>query len=126
MSSFFQSIHNFFVGHTDSGHAAVGAESVHVPVTSEEESATGRLSDAAAPEGQEFYVYNGPTVSTVGELADVLNQASEETFRHHINGSDNDFADWVRNVFDDDAAAAVIESARNPSEVVYILDTLST
>jgi len=58
-------------------------------------------------------------------LADVLDQASEETFRHHINGGENDFANWVREVFDDEAAAAVIESARNPSEIVYILDTLS-
>ena len=124
MARFFQSIHNFFFGSASSGQPAVGAEAVAVPVTSEEESATGRLADAVAPDGKEFYVHNGPAVSTVNELADELSQAPEATFRHHVS-DDNDFANWVRDVFDDDPAAAVIESARNPAEVVYILDTLA-
>jgi hypothetical protein len=123
--SFLQSIKEFFVGSHDAGNHRGSTEPVNIPVTSEEEAASGRLAGVTAPEDEMFHIYKGPSVSTVGELADALNTAPNEVFRHHIRHNSNDFANWVRNVFNDDAAAAVIESARNPSEVVYILDTLS-
>jgi hypothetical protein len=127
MGSFFTTLKNAFTGSHSSGqHREVHPEAVRVPVTeTEPENKSGRLADAHAPEGQAFNVHQGPTVTTVADLADALDQAPKETFRHHISNQHNDFAVWIREVFNDEAAAAVVESARNPSEVVYILDTLS-
>lgn len=129
MSSFFTTLKGLFGTSTSTGRRKqpnVEPEAVRVPVQEDEAAkSSGRLASCEAPEGKEFYVHDGPAVATVRELADALNQASQETFQHHLSGDQNDFARWIREVFADDAAAAVVESARNPSEIVYILDTLS-
>ncbi len=127
MASFFTTLKNTLFGSaTTNSQPAVHPEAVKVPVTEAgPESKSGRLSDAEASADQAFKVHQGPTVRTVGELADALDQAPKATFRHHISNERNDFATWIREVFEDQAAAAVVESARNPSEIVYILDTLS-
>lgn len=128
MSSFFTTVKNILFGSGRSGGSPKQQpHEVKVPVTEEgrHHDAHGRLATDTAPPEKAFDVHQGPRVSTVGELADALDQAPIETFRHHISNQHNDFATWIRDVFEDDAAAAVVESARNPSEVVYILDTLS-
>lgn len=127
MSSFFTTLTNAFTGsHQSASQSEVHPKAVKVPVTEKTpESKRGRLANAEAPVEQAFDVHQGPKVTTVADLADALDQAPEETFRHHISNQQNDFATWIREVFEDEAAAAVVESARNPSEVVYILDTLS-
>lgn len=128
MSSFFTSLTNLLFGSGRSDESSdQRPHEVKVPVTEEEQhhDAHGRLATDTAPPEQAFDIHMGPNVTTVGELADALDQAPIETFRHHISSQHNDFATWIRDVFEDDAAAAVVESARNPSEVVYILDTLS-
>lgn len=127
MTSFFTTLKNTLFGSsTASRQSAVHPEAVKLPVTeTDPEAKSGRLADTEAPADQAFKVHQGPTVRTVAELADALDQAPKTTFRHHISNERNDFATWIREVFEDQAAAAVVESARNPSEVVYILDTLS-
>lgn len=127
MSSFFTAIKQTFgFGAQQQTAHDQEPEAVHIPVEEVEDSkAAGRLSGLRAPDGKEFYVHEGSTVSTVRGLADALNKAPESVFHHHITKQKNDFARWIREVFDDEAAASVLESARNPSEVVYILDTLS-
>jgi hypothetical protein len=127
MGSFFTTIKKAFNNSRSvSQHNEVHPEAVRVPVTeAEPENKSGRLADARASDDQAFDVHQGPMVTTVADLADALDQAPKETFRHHISNQHNDFAVWIREVFNDEAAAAVVESARNPSEVVYILDTLS-
>jgi len=142
MSGFFTAIKNAFAASTDSQtRQDVHPQAVDVPVQSTDtermsskdagsprssaNKSTGRLAGKRAEDGEQFYVHEGPAVSTVAELADVLAQADRGVFEHHISAGHNDFADWIRGVFGDDTAAAVVESARNPSEVVYILDTLS-
>jgi len=127
MNSFFTTIKKTLFGTRQAaGQSAVHPKAVKVPIEETSSHASrGRLAGATASPDQAFDVHKGPKVTTVAELADFLDQAPKETFRHHISGQHNDFAAWIREVFEDDAAAAVVESARNPSEVVYILDTLS-
>lgn len=127
MSSFFTTIKKVLFGtRQPANQSAVHPQAVNVPVKETgPQSKQGRLAGVSAAPDQAFDIHQGPKVTTVAELADFLDQAPKETFRHHISGQHNDFAAWIREVFEDDAAAAVVESARNPSEVVYILDTLS-
>lgn len=101
------------------------SNAVHIPVDSSAVKSPGRLADKQAPEGEGFHIHNGPTVYTVGELAEYLRSASETVFEHHVGEGYNDFACWIMDVFEDPAAAEVVASARNPSEIVYILDSLS-
>lgn len=99
--------------------------SVQIPVQPGKSSSSWLLHQRTAPEGQEFHLHHGPSVATIGELADALADADDEVFFHHTEGERNDFACWVRDVFDESGAAAVIASADSRKRLVYILDLLN-
>lgn len=56
---------------------------------------------------QAFYVNYGPTIYSVAELAEALdnNQISDESFTYHVNDQNNDFVNWIRGVFHEEALA---------------------
>ena len=65
---------------------------------------------AEASEDKAFYIYSGPKVKSLRELASELDVMSEESFRHHTTGK-NDFSAWVKGVFKDAGLASDIEKA---------------
>lgn len=65
---------------------------------------------AEAGEDKAFYIYSGPKVKSLRELASELDVMSDESFRHHTTGK-NDFSAWVKGVFKDAALASDIENA---------------
>lgn len=66
----------------------------------------------AAPE-QCFWVSNGPILKNIEELANVLPDMAEDTFRHHVNSDKNDFSNWVRDVIGDQKLANDLLSSKN-------------
>ena len=46
-----------------------------------------------------FFVNDGKVIQSIGELADVLSEISDETYSYHVNAEKNDFANWVGDVF---------------------------
>ena len=69
------------------------------------------LSDAA-PE-QCFWVNNGPILKNMEELANVLPQIGDETFRHHVNSDKNDFSSWVNDIIGDKKLANDLLSSKS-------------
>lgn len=65
-----------------------------------------------------FWVHNGPIVSNLKQLPDILNKMSEENFRHHVNNEKNDFSNWVRDVLGDAKLADEIKPIRNKIEMI--------
>lgn len=57
-----------------------------------------------------FYVYSGPTLKSLSDLANELETMSDDSFRHHTTGK-NDFSNWVKDVFKDFELASKIEKA---------------
>jgi len=50
-------------------------------------------------EGPEcFWVNHGPVVSSLPDLLDAVEHMSDETFKHHIQGGQNDFVVWIDEV----------------------------
>ena len=67
--------------------------------------------------GQCFWVNNGPIVRNIYEMADVLANIKDETFRHHVNSEKNDIANWARDVLKDDELALSISKASSNSRI---------
>lgn len=53
-----------------------------------------------APQGKEFHFSNGTTIHSLEELAYYLKFALPETVQKHIREQTNDFAEWIRGVFE--------------------------
>ena len=52
-----------------------------------------------APEEYSFVLHDGRKLKTAYELIDELETMSEESFRNYVNEMKNDFANWLRDVF---------------------------
>lgn len=68
----------------------------------------------AAMAHEAFWVANGEILHTVADLAEVLRDLDESTFRHHVNHEKNDFAVWVEEVLGETACAADLHRAKTP------------
>jgi hypothetical protein len=54
------------------------------------------------PQEKQFWCHDGKVLRSLPELGMALGQMNEETFRHHLSGSRNDFSNWVRDVIGDE------------------------
>lgn len=62
---------------------------------------------------QYFYLHNGIPLKSLAELIDQLVNMDEELFRYHVNEKNNDFANWIRDVFGAKELARRISMSRS-------------
>ena len=67
-----------------------------------------RILGDARPEHQ-FYLKNGAVVKNLYELHSILGAIDHKTFKHHVNETKNDFANWVLHVHKDPELAEKIQ-----------------
>ncbi|MDD3655301.1 MAG: hypothetical protein PHI72_00830 [Atribacterota bacterium] len=48
---------------------------------------------------QYFYLHNGTPIKSLAELIDQLINMEQELFCYHVHSKNNDFANWIRDVF---------------------------
>lgn len=60
-------------------------------------------------ESKHFYAKDGSSLRNVFDLYDFIRACDDSTFRHHVDGSRNDLAAWVRDVVLDEELAQRIE-----------------
>ena len=65
-----------------------------------------------APE-QCFWVNNGPILKNLEELANVLPQMNDDSFKHHVNNEKNDFSVWINDIIGDKNLANGLLSSKN-------------
>ncbi|HOR41550.1 MAG TPA: hypothetical protein PK111_00010 [Atribacterota bacterium] len=46
-----------------------------------------------------FYLHNSTPIKNLAELIDQLVNMDQELFSYHVNPDNNDFANWLRDVF---------------------------
>ncbi|MFH2027521.1 MAG: hypothetical protein ABIJ08_00130 [Nanoarchaeota archaeon] len=68
-------------------------------------------------EDKYFWVNNGPAISNIAGLSDVLKVMSDETFKHHVTDDRNDFYNWIRYVVDDEVLARDIQKINTQTEM---------
>lgn len=69
-----------------------------------------------APETQSFVLKDGRKLKTMYELIDELETMPDETFREHVNEWKNDFATWIKDVFQAPNLADEIRHIQNRIE----------
>jgi hypothetical protein len=59
--------------------------------------------------GKQFYAHDGRVLKNLWDLYAYLKNCEESEFRHHVDGSKNDLAAWVRNVIKDEDLASYMD-----------------
>jgi len=72
-----------------------------------------------APSTQQyFYLNNGKKLKNIAELMESLKDMSQDLFSFHVNKQNNDFANWIRDIFGAKELARRISRARYPSSML--------
>jgi len=68
------------------------------------------------PSKHKFWLHGGKSVKGLHELYEELADMNDEVFSHHVTRTKNDFADWVRFVYQDEDLAMNLARAKNRGE----------
>ncbi|MEM4240023.1 MAG: hypothetical protein QXM31_00685 [Candidatus Woesearchaeota archaeon] len=66
-----------------------------------------------APVEKHFVLQDGRKIESLFQLVDELETMAEDTFRSHVNEWKNDFANWVRDVFESPRLADEMQKVRD-------------
>lgn len=72
-----------------------------------------RADPEAIPAEKRFFLCDGSSLGSIESLALRLDSMPDGHFRFHVNDSRNDFASWIRDVFEDHELAAEISGVRD-------------
>lgn len=65
-----------------------------------------------------FYCNNGKVAKNLKELMIILENYPEKDFTRHLNQNKNDFANWIKDVFEEDKLARRISWAQTKEEII--------
>jgi hypothetical protein len=68
-----------------------------------------------------FFLADGRPLKNLLELADALEEMTDEIFQHHVNEQKNDFAKWVSDVFGDEELALKLGHAKSKAHHQLII-----
>ena len=68
------------------------------------------------PEDKYFGCHDGRALKNLTELQVALKDMTEETFRHHTTGTNNDFSRWVSDVIGDERLSADLRRSTTPAQ----------
>lgn len=71
------------------------------------------------PASKSFRIEGGKDIYDLKGLADALDEISDSSYRHHVSGTRNDFANWVEDVMGDDDLARALRSASNRRSMLH-------
>ena len=70
---------------------------------------------------QYFRLDDGTELKSIHDLKDYAAHMRDETFYHHVTEYRNDFANWVRGVFNDSELADKLEGVKSKEDLVAVL-----
>ena len=65
-----------------------------------------------------FYLHSGGVIKSLHELWAILKNMEEHVFNHHVNEEKNDFANWIRHVFQREELADDIQHVKERDEII--------
>lgn len=90
--------------------------------TQKKEAGRSKRKPIVAPQEKAFWFYDGPMVTNIHNLRNVLPGLSRDQFSHHVNDEKNDIAVWVETVLEDPDCARVLRSEKTKSGFYKVLD----
>jgi hypothetical protein len=76
---------------------------------------------ARAEGAQCFWVNDGQILADLGEFSTALKKMAQDTFTYHVDGSRNDFADWIEFVLGDTELATELRNVKKPKQAHTIV-----
>jgi len=73
---------------------------------------------SAKPENY-FILVSGAPLKNLKELVNALGTMNDWVFRHHVNESRNDFANWIKDVLKENELAEEIQNVRSIQDMEY-------
>lgn len=70
-----------------------------------------------------FFMANGRVITRLSELPEVIENTDDQTFCYHVNEEKNDFANWIRDVFNSKPLANKILTKRSKNDMIKVLKT---
>lgn len=80
---------------------------------SEKKSVEKKVSVPTIPPEKYFVLCNGAKLKDIHELAMSMDHLDEKEFAFHVNEEKNDFANWIRDVFEDQELAEQLVKAKD-------------
>lgn len=81
------------------------------------------MSEHKIAEPNEYFILNnGRVLKNVFELANSLSSMDDATFSYHVNSDKNDFANWIRGVFEDNGLADKVQKAGDKEEIAKVIN----
>jgi hypothetical protein len=74
-----------------------------------------------APATNYFVLCNGQPVKNIRELADVMDELEDHVFNHHVRPDHNDFATWVKDIFQDVELAQKLAEAKDKKHMQLVI-----
>jgi hypothetical protein len=74
-----------------------------------------------APKGKEFLLYGEQKLKSIRELKNALITMDNEVYYHHVTPERNDFATWIRDVFNEYELAHKVRATKSKEELEQIL-----
>jgi hypothetical protein len=68
-----------------------------------------------------FILCNGQSIKDFKDLADTLETIGDDIFYYHVTAERNDFANWIRDVFEEHDLAETIRSSKSRHEMMASL-----
>jgi hypothetical protein len=72
-------------------------------------------------EYRECEIEYGCTSKNLAELSVCLSHISPDVFNHHVNGTKNDFSNWIRDVLGDGTLADDLSEITKPTEAAKMV-----
>lgn len=69
-----------------------------------------------------FYLANGTIIKSIFELISNLKKIKEEVYAHHVNTDKNDFANWIKDIYSDEALASKVTLTKNKKALIKTLE----
>lgn len=73
------------------------------------------------PADKYFVLANGQKVDHYVTLANLLGDLEEDIIKHHVSEIHHDFANWVKDVFDEEDLAEKIRVVKEPEQIRLVI-----
>lgn len=69
-----------------------------------------------------FYLANGMTIKNVSGLIVQLKKVKDEVYNHHVTSNNNDFANWIKDIYSDEILAKELMKSKNKKTLIKTLE----
>ncbi|MFH1409104.1 MAG: hypothetical protein ABIH34_04310, partial [Nanoarchaeota archaeon] len=80
-----------------------------------------RLAREIAPDDKAFILHDGRRIRNIAQLRGAIDDMADDTFRQYVNEHKNDFAHWIKDVFDQESLASKLKDIKTKEECVDAL-----